>query len=54
MKIITKSLFLCFILAISSCATIISGSRQMVEIDSDPIAATVYINEIEIGKTPVK
>lgn len=54
MKIITKSLFLCSILAISSCATIISGSRQMVEIDSDPIAATVYINEIEIGKTPVK
>ena len=36
------------------CATIISGSRQNVEITSEPSSAKVYINEIEIGQTPVQ
>jgi len=36
-----------------SCATIISGSRQGVRIFSEPSAATVYINEIQVGKTPI-
>lgn len=45
-------LFSCLIL-LSSCATIISGSRQKVRIASEPAAATVYINAIEVGKTPV-
>ena len=39
---------------LSSCATIISGSRQNVEIASEPSSAKVYINEIEIGNTPVQ
>lgn len=38
----------------TSCATIISGSRQTVRISSEPTSATVYINEIEIGNTPVE
>lgn len=42
------------VLTLSSCATIISGSRQNVEITSEPSAAKVYINEIEIGTTPIQ
>lgn len=52
MKIITRTLLLSCLLLLSSCATIISGSRQNVEITSEPSAAKVYINEIEVGKTP--
>lgn len=54
MKIILKSILLVFILVFSSCATIISGSRQMVEINSEPSTAKVYINEVEIGSTPIQ
>lgn len=54
MKIIFKSILLTSVLLFSSCATIISGSRQNVEIASEPSSAIVYINEIEIGNTPVQ
>ena len=54
MKIIFKSILLSSVLLFSSCATIISGSRQNVEIASEPSSAKVYINEIEIGNTPVQ
>ncbi len=54
MKIIIKTFLLSSILLLSSCATIISGSRQTVEISSEPSSAKVYINEIEIGQTPVQ
>lgn len=54
MKIILKSILLSSIILLSSCATIISGSRQNVEINSEPSSAKVYINEIEIGNTPVQ
>ena len=53
MKIIFKSILLSSVLLLSSCA-IISGSRQNVEINSEPSSAKVYINEIEIGNTPVQ
>lgn len=54
MKIILKYILLTFVIVLSSCATIISGSRQNVEINSEPSSAKVYINEIEIGNTPVQ
>jgi hypothetical protein len=54
MKIIIKSILLLSAILLSSCATIISGSRQNVEITSEPSSAKVYINEIEIGNTPVQ
>lgn len=54
MKIILKSILLTSVIVLSSCATIISGSRQNVEINSEPSSAKVYINEIEIGNTPVQ
>ena len=54
MKTIFKSILLLSVLLLSSCSTIISGSRQNVEITSEPISAKVYINEIEIGETPVQ
>ncbi len=42
------------ILLTTSCATIISGSRQTVNFSSTPSQATIYIDEVEIGKTPFK
>lgn len=54
MKIILRTILLSSILLTTSCATIISGSRQNVEITSEPTSAKVYINEIEIGNTPVQ
>ena len=53
-KTIIKTFVFISILIFSSCATIISGSKQYVEISSEPSSAKVYINEIEIGKTPVQ
>ncbi|MEP4782602.1 MAG: PEGA domain-containing protein [Algibacter sp.] len=54
MKIIIKMFLISHILLFSSCATIITGSRQNVEISSTPSSAKVFINEIEIGQTPVE
>ncbi|TPN84036.1 PEGA domain-containing protein [Aquimarina algicola] len=54
MEIITKALLFSSIILLSNCATIISGSRQIVEISSEPNSAKVYINEIEVGETPVQ
>ncbi len=52
---ISKIILVCSIaILFSNCATIISGSRQFVDIASEPTAAKVYINEIEIGNTPVQ
>ncbi|MDA9056417.1 PEGA domain-containing protein [Flavobacteriaceae bacterium] len=51
----TIKVFLLFtILITSSCATIISGSRQTIKISSEPSSAKVYINEIEVGTTPLE
>jgi hypothetical protein len=36
----------------TSCATIISGSKQNVKFDSNPSTATIFIDEVEVGKTP--
>lgn len=47
-------LFAGALLSLSSCATIVSGSKQTINFKSTPSNATVYINEIEIGKTPIE
>lgn len=51
-----KKLFLILgastILMTTSCATIISGSKQTVKFSSTPSEATVFIDEVEVGKTP--
>ncbi len=39
-------------LLLSSCATIVSGSKQNVKFSSDPSTATIFIDEVEVGKTP--
>lgn len=39
-------------LTATSCATIISGSKQKVSFTSTPSEATVFIDEVEVGKTP--
>lgn len=54
MKNSIKAILLLSVLLVTSCATIVSGSRQTVEIASEPTAALVYINEIEVGNAPVQ
>ncbi|CAA0230241.1 PEGA domain-containing protein [Tenacibaculum maritimum] len=54
MKIIFKIAVLSSVLFLTSCATIMSGSRQKVSIASDPTSAKIYINGIDIGNTPVQ
>ncbi|AKH95798.1 PEGA domain-containing protein [Elizabethkingia anophelis] len=44
--------FSALFLTTTSCATIISGSKQAVNFTSTPSEATVYIDEVEVGKTP--
>lgn len=39
-------------LILTSCATIISGTRQNVKFSSNPSSAIIFIDEVEVGKTP--
>lgn len=39
-------------LLLSSCATIISGSKQNVSFTSEPSSAKIFIDEVEVGQTP--
>lgn len=48
-KIISCTLVLTLL---SSCATIMSGSQQNVKFSSNPSTATIFIDEVEVGKTP--
>jgi len=50
-----KSIISCALaltLLFSSCATIISGSKQNISFASTPSAASIFIDEVEVGKTP--
>ena len=50
-----KSIISCALaltLLFSSCATIVSGSKQNVSFASTPSAASIFIDEVEVGKTP--
>ncbi|WP_407484978.1 PEGA domain-containing protein [Elizabethkingia miricola] len=44
--------FSALFLTTTSCATIISGSKQAIKFTSTPSEATVFIDEVEMGKTP--
>ena len=50
--IISSSLALA--LLTTSCATIVSGSKQNVKFSSNPSTATIFIDEVEVGKTPLE
>ncbi len=39
-------------LLLTSCATIVSGSKQNIKFLSNPASASVFIDEVEVGKTP--
>lgn len=50
-----KSIISCALaltLLFSSCATIVSGSKQKISFASTPSAASIFIDEVEVGKTP--
>ncbi len=46
------SVLLCFL--VSSCASIVSGSKQMVTINSTPSCADVTVDSQYVGQTPLK
>ena len=52
MKKTIISTTLALTLLVSSCATIVSGSKQNIKFSSDPSSATIFIDEVEVGKTP--
>ena len=39
---------------LTGCATIISGSQQTVRFVSNPPAATIFVDAVEVGKTPLE
>lgn len=53
MKYIILSLSFLSFLIISGCATILNGSKQDVQINSDPSGAKVYVNNTYQGETPL-
>ena len=52
-KEIVLPVFLTLCIFLSSCATIINGSKQTIGISSSPSEASVTINGEDFGKTPV-
>ena len=52
-KILNSLVGMIFLISSSGCATIVSGKTSDVNIHSNPNGATVYINEIQAGSTPV-
>ena len=52
MKTIKTILLTGLIFGLSSCATIILGSKQSVGISSTPSSAKIFINNEEVGMTP--
>lgn len=56
MKKTTISLCLILILSISlnSCATLFSGSKEKIELSSEPSGAEVYLNGVKNGTTPLE
>ncbi len=52
MKKLLTSTFVLILLGLSSCATILLGSKQSVGISSNPSSAKIYINEESVGTTP--
>jgi|SRR5690606_6759571 len=46
--------FVVLSITLTSCATIMSGAKQNVKISSSPSQATVIVDSLEIGKTPLK
>lgn len=51
-KILTLFIFSVVTVSFSSCATIFSGSRQTVKIQSVPPGADIYVEGEKVGKTP--
>lgn len=49
-----KLYYLGLCIFLTSCATIVNGSKQTVGITSTPSDATVYVDQKYIGKTPLK
>lgn len=52
LKFAAGTVLCCFVS--SGCATIVSGSKQEIAIDSIPPGAELYVDDVLVGKTPTK
>lgn len=52
-NLIKSTLLLCILVSFTSCASIIHGSKQVVPINSTPAGATVMLDGLNVGETPV-
>ena len=52
-KFISIVVLLCFITSITGCATLMNGPKQKVGISSTPSGASVSVDGVSFGKTPV-
>ncbi|MDR2126534.1 MAG: PEGA domain-containing protein [Prevotellaceae bacterium] len=50
--LLKSCIFLCAILIFNSCATLFTGTKDLIHFDSKPQGATVLIDGIEVCKTP--
>lgn len=48
-----KTILLLSFLALTSCATIMHGTRQQIPINTSPQGAYVKVNDVIIGQTPI-
>lgn len=53
MSIIKKATLLLLILSLTSCATIMHGTRQSIGISSNPSNAYVWVDQMYVGNTPL-
>ena len=53
-KIISIKLLLLFFALLQGCASIVDGPKQDIFFSSEPPGATIYVDGVEVGKTPTK
>lgn len=52
-KLLNKTAYSFLLLSLSSCATVMHGTHQAIEIDSCPSNANVWVDTLYVGNTPM-
>jgi hypothetical protein len=51
-KLIACMVLICFVT--TSCATVLTGTKNTIKVNTDPEGASVYFNDQKMGTTPLK